>query len=78
MIISFAASSLILPITLKHITIAFQNKSFAESTKFGFVIFIFFILQGGLNFFQNTLAAKLNQNLLKSMRDSVFSYVLKL
>ena len=78
MIALFSSSSVFLPWSVHHITNAISQKNMRSIVVGAFLVFAFFVLQGGLNYFQNIIAARLNLKLLKSLRDRVFERVLSL
>ena len=78
MIALFSASSVILPWSVHRITNAISQKNMKATFEGAFLVFTFFVLQGGLNYLQNVVAANLNLKLLKSLRDRVFMRVLSL
>ena len=78
MIALFSASSVILPWSVHRITNAISQKNMKATFEGAFLVFAFFVLQGGLNYLQNVVAANLNLKLLKSLRDRVFMRVLSL
>jgi ATP-binding cassette, subfamily B, bacterial len=74
----FSASSVVLPWSVGKITTALNKNNMRLIYEGAFIVLLFFVAQGVLNFFQNLLAAKLNLRILKQLRDRSFSRVLKL